>query len=72
MKNDELAIVLSTRLHGMTQVFMKEGDGWLQVSSRGHVFKMTAEQVLSHLLPVLAAGPNSRLLWKVVRVMEVR
>ncbi|HET6916372.1 MAG TPA: hypothetical protein VFH56_09825 [Acidimicrobiales bacterium] len=28
--------------------------GWLKVSSRGRVFRMTAEQVLNRLLPALA------------------
>ena len=29
---------------------------WLKVSSRDRVFRMTAEQVLNHLLPALAFG----------------
>ncbi len=29
-------------------------DGWRKVSARGRTFRLTAEQVLNHLLPALA------------------
>lgn len=32
----------------------KEGDHWLRTCPDGQVHTMTAEQLLSHLLPVLA------------------
>src|SRR5512140_3077477 len=34
--------------------YYRDADGWLKVSSRGRTFRMTAEQVLNHLLPALA------------------
>ena len=36
--------------------YYRDERGWLKVSSRGRVFRMTAEQVLNHLLPALALG----------------
>ena len=32
----------------------RSGDGWVKVSARGRKFRATAEQVLNHVLPVLA------------------
>ena len=34
--------------------YYRDARGWLKVSSRGRIFRMTAEQVLNHLLPALA------------------
>jgi hypothetical protein len=34
--------------------YYRDKDGWLKTSSRGRLFRMTAEQVLNHLLPALA------------------
>ncbi|PNX45370.1 MAG: hypothetical protein BV459_08580 [Thermoplasmata archaeon M11B2D] len=53
MKNDECTIYIITR-RGSTQSFRKTKDGWTQTSSKGIVRSCTAEQVLSHLLPLLA------------------
>ena len=38
----------------VTERYYRDRDGWLKVSNRGRVFRMTAEQVLNHLLPALA------------------
>ncbi len=34
--------------------YYRDAKGWLKVSMRGRVFRMTAEQVLNHLLPAVA------------------
>lgn len=34
--------------------YYRDKDGWAKVSARGRVFRMTAEQVLNHLLPAVA------------------
>ncbi|MHB8827638.1 MAG: hypothetical protein ACYC5Z_08245 [Acidimicrobiales bacterium] len=34
--------------------YYRDARGWLKVSSRGRVFRMTAEQVPNHLLAALA------------------
>ena len=36
--------------------YYRDARGWLKVSSRGRVFRMSAERVLNHLLPALALG----------------
>jgi len=42
-----------------TEKYYKDTDGWLKISARGKEFRMTAEQVLNHLLPAFAGvKPN--------------
>lgn len=36
--------------------YYRDRHGWLKVSNRGRTFRATPEQVLNHLLPVLAFG----------------
>ena len=55
MKNSECTIYITTT-HGWTQRYRKEKHGWTQIGPSGVVRPLTAEQVLSHLLPRLAAG----------------
>ena len=59
MKNTECAIYMITK-RGSTQVYRRDSIGWTQTSSKGIVRRMTAEQLLSHLLPPLAAGNKSK------------
>jgi hypothetical protein len=40
--------------HGWIQKYRKEKDGWIQTSSNGAVRSLSAEQLLSHILPLLA------------------
>lgn len=40
----------------VTERYYRDQRGWLKVSSRGRVFRLSAEQVLNHLLPALAFG----------------
>jgi len=57
LTNDSYVILISTRTS--TERYYRDRTGWLKVSSRGHMFRATAEQVLNHLLPVLAGiKPN--------------
>jgi hypothetical protein len=57
MKNDECIIYVSTK-HGYTQIYRREKTGWTQTSPNGKVRKLSAEQLLSHILPSLAGvGP---------------
>lgn len=37
-----------------TEKYFRDKDGWLKVSAKGNTFRMSAEQVLNHLLPALA------------------
>ena len=47
-----------------TEKYFKDKKGWLKISARGKEFRMTAEQVLNHLLPALA-GVKKNLIIKV-------
>jgi hypothetical protein len=57
MKNTECVIYISAA-HTRT-VIIKEGDQWMMTSSRGRHFQMTAEQLLSHILPALAGASTA-------------
>lgn len=60
LTNDRYVIQLHTRTG--TESYFRDGDGWCKVSTRGRKFRATAEQVLNHLLPVLAGvKPTLRL-----------
>ncbi len=52
--NDTYHVVF--RGERVTEHYYRDADGWVKVSTRGRVFRMTAEQVLNHLLPALAFG----------------
>jgi hypothetical protein len=53
MKNDECTVCIGTR-RGRTWTYHRDKDGWTQTGPTGRVHRMTAEQLLSHLLPPLA------------------
>ena len=54
MKNSDCIIYLITK-GGSTQIYKKDKKGWTQTSSKGIVRRMTAEQLLSHILPTLTS-----------------
>jgi hypothetical protein len=66
MRNDECTIYNRTST-GKTWTFRRDsgsradGKDWTQTVPSGRVFRMTAEQVLSHLLPPLAGKSRARL-----------
>jgi hypothetical protein len=62
LTNESYVILMGTR--NFTERYYRDKDGWLKVSARGRKFRMTAEQVLNHLLPALA-GVKSNLMLKV-------
>ena len=64
LKNDSYVIFMGTK--NFTEKYYKDKDGWLKVSARGRKFRMTAEQVLNHLLPAFA-GAKPNLIVKVER-----
>jgi predicted alpha/beta superfamily hydrolase len=66
MKNTECVIYIITK-HGYTQIYRKDNNFWTQTSPNGIVRRMTAEQLLSHLLPPLMAGNKSNLIVRVER-----
>ena len=59
MKNTECTLYITTR-RGRAWKYRRDKDGWTQTGPNGKVRPMTAEQLLSHILPPLAAGSKSR------------
>ena len=53
MKNSQCTIYIMSK-HGWIQKYRKGKDGWIQTSSNGAVRPLSAEQLLSHILPLLA------------------
>ncbi len=57
MKNDECTVYFSSNEGKTYQSVRKGKKGWMQtVLSNGNVHAMTAEYLLSHILPALAFG----------------
>lgn len=57
LTNDSYLILIGTR--NFTERYYRDKTGWLKVSARGRKFRMTAEQVLNHVLPAVAGiKPN--------------
>lgn len=52
LRNDTYVIIL--RAGRGTERYYRDKIGWVKVSTRGRMFRATAEQVLNHLLPALA------------------
>jgi len=57
LTNDSYIILINTKT--AAERYYRDKTGWLKVSTRGRIFRATAEQVLNHVLPVLAGlKPN--------------
>lgn len=54
MRNTEYLIQITTT-RGLTWNHLKDDDGWTRTGPSGRVHRLSAEQLLSHLLPPLAA-----------------
>jgi hypothetical protein len=52
-RNADYAIYLTTT-RGRTWRHRKDDDGWTRTGPNGRVYRLSAEQLLSHLLPPLA------------------
>lgn len=52
LTNDSYTIYIGTK--NFTETYYRDKDGWVKVSAKGKGFRMTAEQVLNHLLPAVA------------------
>jgi len=60
--NDSYTILIGTK--NFTERYYRDKEGWVKISARGKIFRMTAEQVLNHLLPAIS-GIKSNLTTKV-------
>jgi len=65
MKNDECTICIMKGKKCLNK-FRKDKAGWSLTVASGRVFPCTCEQMVSHLLPVLAFGSRRGLTVKVV------
>ncbi len=54
MRNIDYVIHITTK-RGRTWSYLKADDAWTQTGPTGRVHRLSAEQLLSHLLPPLAA-----------------
>lgn len=52
LTNDSYLILMGTK--NFTERYYRDEAGSMKVSARGRTFRMTAEQVLNHVLPALA------------------
>lgn len=52
LKNTSYTIYMGTK--NFSEKYYKDEKGWVKVSAKGKLFRMTAEQVLNHLLPAVA------------------
>ncbi len=62
LKNESYVILMGTK--NFTERYFKDKKGWVKISAKGKEFRMTAEQVLNHLLPAVA-GVKSNIFLKV-------
>jgi len=57
LTNNSYMIFIGTK--NFEERYYRDQKGWMKVSARGNIFRMTAEQVLNHLLPALSGvKPN--------------
>jgi hypothetical protein len=52
LTNDRYVVLIGTK--NFTERYYRDQEGWLKISARGRKFRMTAEQVLNHILPAFA------------------
>jgi len=62
LTNDNYIISMGTK--NFTEKYFRDEDGWIKISAKGRKFRMTAEQLLNHLLPAIA-HVKPGLMWKV-------
>ena len=57
LTNDSYTIYIGTK--NFTERYSRDKKGWFKISAKGNKFRMTAEQVLNHLLPAVSGvKPN--------------
>lgn len=53
MRNAECTVYIGTK-RGLTWTYRRDKDRWAQTGPTGKIHRLTAEQLLSHILPPLA------------------
>ena len=67
MRNNEYFIVIATKEEKLWCVYEKSDNGWINTLRGGTIYSMTAEQFLSHQLPILVDDYEGPLMLRVVR-----
>ncbi|MCR4280733.1 MAG: hypothetical protein NUV88_00130 [Candidatus Kaiserbacteria bacterium] len=62
LTNDSYIISIGTK--NFAETYFRDKDGWVKISAKGKKFRLTAEQLLNHLLPAVA-GVKPDLTWRV-------
>lgn len=62
LTNDSYIISMGTK--NFTEKYFRNEDGWIKISAKGKKFRITAEQLLNHLLPAIS-DIKPGLKWKV-------
>lgn len=52
LTNDSYIISISTK--NFSEKYFRDNDGWIKISTKGNKFRITAEQLLNHLLPAIS------------------
>jgi len=60
MRNDECVIYVMNSRGDIMQTYRREKSGWRQTGRNGVARPMTAEQLLSHILPPLAGVSSTK------------
>lgn len=59
LTNESYVVFIGNSAKPRMERYYRDAAGWLKVTARGRVFRMTAEQVLNHILPAMAGvKPN--------------
>jgi len=69
LQDKSYAIFIGTK--NFTEKYYKDRKGWLKISAQGREFRMTAEQVLNHLLSAIS-GVKPNLILKVAHHESVQ
>lgn len=62
LTNDSYIITMGTK--NFSEKYFRDKDGWVKISAKGKKFRLTAEQLLNHLLPAIS-NIKPGLTWKV-------
>ena len=59
LTNESYVIWIGSKTSSSVERYSRDKEGWVKLSMRGRTFRMTAEQVLNHVLPAVAGlKPN--------------
>lgn len=69
MKLTNNSYIISIGTKNFTEKYFRDESGWVKISAKGKKFRMTAEQLLNHLLPAISEIKPG-LAWKVEHINQ--